>query len=115
MVLTALLLAIGLGRLFHWDIGMTAGMLAGAMTSTPVLVGAGDTLRQSVSEGRQLTLMQDHLSLGYALTYLIGLVSLILGARYLPAYSVRICQPVLNRLPVSADWTQTASGKCFYP
>lgn len=84
MVLTALLLAIGLGRLFHWDIGMTAGMLAGAMTSTPVLVGAGDTLRQSVSEGRQLTLMQDHLSLGYALTYLIGLVSLILGARYLP-------------------------------
>lgn len=84
MVLTALLLAVGLGRLFHWDIGLTAGMLAGAMTSTPVLVGAGDTLRQSVSDGRQLTLMQDHLSLGYALTYLIGLVSLILGARYLP-------------------------------
>ncbi|MCX2959896.1 MAG: transporter, partial [Serratia symbiotica] len=27
---------------------------------------------------------QDHLSLGYALTYLIGLVSLIFGARYLP-------------------------------
>lgn len=84
MVLTALVLAVGLGRLFHWDIGLTAGMLAGAMTSTPVLVGAGDTLRQSVSDGRQLTLMQDHLSLGYALTYLIGLVSLILGARYLP-------------------------------
>jgi len=84
MVLTALVLAVGLGRIFHWDIGLTAGMLAGAMTSTPVLVGAGDTLRQSVSDSRQLTLMQDHLSLGYALTYLIGLVSLILGARYLP-------------------------------
>lgn len=84
MVISALLLALGLGKAFHWDIGLTAGMLAGSMTSTPVLVGAGDTLRQSVSDGKQLTLMQDHLSLGYALTYLIGLVSLILGARYLP-------------------------------
>jgi len=84
MVVTALVLALGLGRLFHWDIGLTAGMLAGSMTSTPVLVGAGDTLRQSVTDGSKLDLMQDHLSLGYALTYLVGLVSLILGARYLP-------------------------------
>ena len=84
MVISALLLALALGKAFHWDIGLTAGMLAGSMTSTPVLVGAGDTLRQSVSNGAQLNVMQDHLSLGYALTYLIGLVSLILGARYLP-------------------------------
>ena len=84
MVVTALALALGLGRLFHWDIGLTAGLLAGSMTSTPVLVGAGDTLRQSVTDSSKLNLMQDHLSLGYALTYLVGLVSLILGARYLP-------------------------------
>ena len=84
MVVTALALALGLGRLFHWDIGLTAGLLAGSMTSTPVLVGAGDTLRQSVTDVSKLNLMQDHLSLGYALTYLVGLVSLILGARYLP-------------------------------
>ncbi len=54
------------------------------MTSTPVLVGAGDTLRHSGMESRQLSLALDNLSLGYALTYLIGLVSLIVGARYLP-------------------------------
>lgn len=30
------------------------------------------------------SLALDNLSLGYALTYLIGLVSLIVGARYLP-------------------------------
>ncbi len=85
MVGSALLIALGLGKLFGWDIGLTAGMLAGSMTSTPVLVGAGDTLRHSkhqrhAAAGAQL----DHLSLGYALTYLIGLVSLIFGARYLP-------------------------------
>jgi len=84
MVVSALLLALGLGKLFGWDIGLTAGMLAGSMTSTPVLVGAGDTLRQSISDPKQLGLMQDQLSLGYAVTYLIGLVSLIFGARYLP-------------------------------
>lgn len=84
MVLTALVLALALGKIFHWDIGLTAGVLAGSMTSTPILVGAGDTLRQSVSDHAQLRLMQDHLSLGYALTYLVGLVSLMLSARYLP-------------------------------
>lgn len=34
--------------------------------------------------GTQLSSALDNLSLGYALTYLIGLVSLIVGARYLP-------------------------------
>jgi putative transport protein len=84
MVISAMLLALALGKAFGWDIGLTAGMLAGAMTSTPVLVGAGDTLRQSLNDSQLLGQMQDHLSLGYALTYLVGLVSLIFGARYLP-------------------------------
>ncbi|MEE8728841.1 MAG: aspartate:alanine antiporter [Rahnella inusitata] len=84
MVGTAMLLALGLGRFFGWDIGLTAGMLAGSMTSTPVLVGAGDTLRNTMGGNKLLGPELDNLSLGYALTYLIGLVSLIFGARYLP-------------------------------
>ncbi|MDN6228589.1 MAG: transporter, partial [Enterobacterales bacterium] len=84
MVGSALVMALGFGKLFHWDIGLTAGMLAGSMTSTPVLVGAGDTLRQTLANNPNLPHLQDNLSLGYALTYLIGLVSLIFGARYLP-------------------------------
>lgn len=84
MVGSAMLLALGLGRLFGWDIGLTAGMLAGSMTSTPVLVGAGDTLRNTIGGNNLLGSELDNLSLGYALTYLIGLVSLIFGARYLP-------------------------------
>lgn len=84
MVGSAMLLALGLGRLFGWDIGLTAGMLAGSMTSTPVLVGAGDTLRNSLDNAGSLGTALDNLSLGYALTYLIGLVSLIFAARYLP-------------------------------
>ncbi|CAM3966580.1 aspartate:alanine antiporter [Rahnella victoriana] len=84
MVGSAMLLALGLGKVFGWDIGLTAGMLAGSMTSTPVLVGAGDTLRNTMGGNKLLGPELDNLSLGYALTYLIGLVSLIFGARYLP-------------------------------
>ncbi len=85
MVGSAMILALGLGKLFGLGISvLTAGMLAGSMTSTPVLVGAGDTLRHTMTNGSSLQQAQDNLSLGYALTYLIGLVSLILGARYLP-------------------------------
>ncbi|MCK8326069.1 aspartate-alanine antiporter-like transporter, partial [Erwinia amylovora] len=58
MVSSALVLALGLGKLFGWDIGLTAGMLAGAMTSTPVLVGAGDTLRQTLADGKSLSQAQ---------------------------------------------------------
>ncbi|WWO97220.1 MAG: aspartate:alanine antiporter [Candidatus Dasytiphilus stammeri] len=84
MITSALLTTFALGYLFNWDSGMTAGILAGSITSTPVLMGADDTLRQSFSDPHILLLAQEHLSLGYALTYLIGLISLMLGARYLP-------------------------------
>lgn len=81
---SALVIAILLGRAFGWDIGLTAGVLAGSMTSTPVLVGAGDALRHSLTDHATLTQLQDNMSLAYALTYLIGLISLIFAARYLP-------------------------------
>ncbi|MGL4860814.1 MAG: aspartate:alanine antiporter [Enterobacteriaceae bacterium] len=85
MVSSGLLIAILLGYLFQWDIGMSAGMLAGSMTSTPVLVGAGGALNQLLSSDNGLLYQtKEHLSLGYALTYLVGLVSLIIAARYLP-------------------------------
>lgn len=84
MISSALSIALVLGKIFDWDIGLTAGMLAGAMTSTPVLVGAGDTLRHSTVNKIQLVSELDHMNIGYALTYLIGLVSLIVTARYIP-------------------------------
>lgn len=42
--------------------------------------------------GTQLSAALDNLSTGYALTYLIGLVSLIVGARYLPKLQHRDLQ-----------------------
>ena len=75
-----------LGAVFNFDPGLTAGLLAGSLTSTPALVGAQEALRNMyVNEaGGQLMSLQDNLSIGYALTYLMGLVGLMFVVRYLP-------------------------------
>ncbi len=115
MVGSALVIALGLGKLFGWDIGLTAGMLAGSMTSTPVLVGAGDTLRHSGMENRQLSLALDNLSLGYALTYLIGLVSLIVGARYLPKLQHQDLQTSAQQIARERGLDTDANRKVYLP
>lgn len=115
MVGSALLIALGLGKLFGWDIGLTAGMLAGSMTSTPVLVGAGDTLRHSGLESSQLSVALDNLSLGYALTYLIGLVSLIVGARYLPKLQHQDLQTSAQQIARERGLDTDANRKVYLP
>lgn len=115
MVGSAMLIATGLGKLFGWDIGLTAGMLAGSMTSTPVLVGAGDTLRHSGMSGTQLSSALDNLSLGYALTYLIGLVSLIVGARYLPKLQHQDLQTSAQQIARERGPDTDANRKVYLP
>jgi len=115
MVGSALLIALGLGRLFHWDIGFTAGMLAGSMTSTPVLVGAGDTLRHSGMPITQLNALLDNLSLGYAITYLIGLVSLILGARYMPTLQHQDLQTSAQQIARERGLDNDVARKVYLP
>ena len=65
---------------------LAAGMLAGALTSTPTLVGAQDAVAQQMSglseAERQLIIGQ--ISVGYAMTYVVGLLGLLLVLRYLP-------------------------------
>ncbi len=75
-----------LGKVFGW--GYRAHLpawLAGAMTSTPVLGARATPCAISASPSDQLAQSLDHLEPGYAPTYLAGLVSLIVGARYMPA------------------------------
>ncbi len=86
LTLTAFGLTLLMANLFDFDTGLTAGLLAGALTSTPALVGAQEALR-SLSDPAlvsQLDMLQDNLSIGYALTYLVGLIGLMLVVRYLP-------------------------------
>lgn len=87
VLVTALLLTYGLGHLLGLDFGLSAGIMAGSMTATPILVGAQDALNSglgTIPEGSELSTLLANLSVGYALSYLIGLISMILFAKLLP-------------------------------
>ncbi|MFH0265056.1 aspartate:alanine antiporter [Vibrio rumoiensis] len=87
VIVTATTLTYGLGHILGLDFGLTAGIMAGSMTSTPILVGAQDALNSglgTIPESMQLSTVLDNLSVGYALSYLVGLTSMIMFAKLLP-------------------------------
>ena len=86
MVVTAVTVTNVVARLLDLDPGLAAGMLAGALTSTPTLVGAQDAVAQQMSHltAEQRSLIIGQISVGYAMTYLVGLLGLLLILRYLP-------------------------------
>lgn len=87
VLITAISLTYGLGHVLGLDFGLISGIMAGSMTSTPILVGAQDALNSglgTIPDGMQLATVLDNLSVGYALSYLIGLTSMIMFAKLLP-------------------------------
>lgn len=87
VLISATTLTYGLGHFFGLDFGLTAGIMAGSMTATPILVGAQDALNSglgTIPDSMQLSTVLDNLSVGYALSYLIGLTSMIMFAKLLP-------------------------------
>lgn len=86
MVISAVMVTNIAIRLLDLDAGLAAGMLAGSLTSTPTLVGAQDAVAQQMShlgEEQQRAIISQ-ISVGYAMTYVVGLIGLLLVLRYLP-------------------------------
>jgi putative transport protein len=84
---TAVTFSLVLARLMGLEYGFSAGMLAGALTSTPTLAGAQDavksglaTMPEAVSQAKAL----ENIGVGYAITYVFGTLGMILVARFLP-------------------------------
>lgn len=70
----AFVLAIAAGRMLDFDAGVTAGMLAGALTSPPTYAAAAE-----MAGG-----MRDQLALTFAVTYPVGLAAVVLMVQFLP-------------------------------
>ena len=81
-----LLLASLLEGFFDFKLGVSAGMLAGALTSTPTLVAAQDALAQGVQlpPGMSADEVLANISSAYALTYVFGMGGLVLVIAFLP-------------------------------
>ncbi len=69
--------------------GMSAGLLAGGLTSSPTLAAAQDAVyaaKESYPNGLDPESVVDNIAMGYALTYIFGLLGLIITIRYLPKF-----------------------------
>lgn len=87
VLITAISLTYFTSHYLGIGFGLSAGVMAGALTATPVLVGAQDALNSGLAtlpHDMEMDAVLRNLSVGYALAYLIGLTSMILFAKLLP-------------------------------
>ncbi|KKD00650.1 MULTISPECIES: aspartate:alanine antiporter [Photobacterium] len=87
VLLSAITITLTMSHYLNLDLGLATGLMAGSLTATPVLVGAKDALSGGLSNLSDPMIVQDlidSLSVGYAMSYLIGLISLILLAKLMP-------------------------------
>jgi len=80
-VMTAIIIAA------IFEFGGAAGLLAGGMTSSPTLAAAQEALRAGqiqVPDGMTVDQVMTNVTTAYAITYIFGLVGLILIIRMLP-------------------------------
>ena len=86
VALSGVALALAFARFFDFDPGIAAGILAGALTSTPSLAGAQDAFASGLANVGDLTTEQarQNVSIGYAMTYLGGTAGVIALVRWLP-------------------------------
>ena len=83
---SALALALAFARAFDFEQGYAPGLLAGALSSTPTLVAAKDTLAQGLklSEGLTTPEVLANMSASYAITYVFGMAGLIIFIASIP-------------------------------
>ena len=98
-------ITLGISKVIPFDFGIRAGVLAGALTSTPTLAGAQDAITSGLVDLPQgMTALQasTNVSVAYAITYLFGTVGLIVFIRYFP---------VILRIDLPAEARQLAQER----
>jgi putative transport protein len=87
IAVTGFALALGLSKLQGLELGGAAGLLSGAMTSSPTLAAAQEAVRTGdvpLPEGLTASQVMTNVTTAYAITYLFGLIGLIMLIRFLP-------------------------------
>jgi putative transport protein len=84
---TGFALALGWAKFLGLEPGAAAGLLAGGLTSSPTLAAAQEAVRTGqvpAFEGFSADQVMTNITTAYAITYIFGLVGLILIIRFLP-------------------------------
>ena len=72
LCVTCLLSAFFAAKILGYDMGTTAGMLAGAFTESTVIGTAGDAINRLSISAQEKTILMNNIPVAYAVTYLIG-------------------------------------------
>ena len=72
LCVTCLIAAFVAAKLFAYDMGTAAGLLAGAFTESTVIGTAGDAINRLDLPPEQKTALINNIPVAYAVTYLIG-------------------------------------------
>jgi putative transport protein len=77
LCVTCLLTAFVAAKLFGYDIGTAAGMLAGAFTESTVIGTAGDAINRLAISAEEKTQLINNIPVAYAVTYLVGTAAVV--------------------------------------
>jgi len=89
VAMTGFLVAAAWAYFLSLPPGMSAGLLSGGLTSSPTLAAAQDAVQSgsvAMQEGWTQEQLIKNISMGYAVTYIFGLVGLIMVIQYLPKF-----------------------------
>ncbi|MBL8201610.1 MAG: hypothetical protein JNK40_11600 [Chromatiales bacterium] len=84
-----IVIAVVAGRVLDLPFGGTAGLLAGAMTTTPTLAAAQEAVRSGIvalPDGATADGVLATIASSYAITYVVGLLGIIATVRLLPRF-----------------------------
>ena len=87
VAVSGFLVSYGISKLLAFEPGLSAGVLAGALTSTPTLAAAVSTVESGdylMPNGINAENLKANITSAYAITYIFGLVGLILIISFLP-------------------------------
>ncbi len=81
------LIAFGVSKFLNFEPGLAAGVLAGSLTTTPTLAAAISVVESAdylMPDGFNAESIKVNITSSYAITYIFGLIGLILIIRFLP-------------------------------
>jgi putative transport protein len=76
--------AILLGKIFGFDKGTTAGLLAGALTQSSVIGTADGAIKHLASSNALQVTMESNVAIAYAITYIFGTAGLVVFFKIVP-------------------------------
>ncbi len=72
LCLTSLVVTVAAAKIFGYDCGTAAGLMAGAFTESTVIGTAGDTIRRLDLTDPEKTRLLNNIPVAYAVSYLVG-------------------------------------------